>query len=114
MAQRGNNGSRLSLPFLPRSLDRLILSGPGWLSRLSTGQTLNNRGWRLRKKLVAMSEKKLRPSPPQAARKACPVCGKSTYSLAGIHPQCAVAQSDALQKQLLRQQKVDEAKDDSQ
>jgi hypothetical protein len=24
----------------------------------------------------------------------CPVCGKSSYSAAGIHPQCAVKQSD--------------------
>jgi hypothetical protein len=25
----------------------------------------------------------------------CPVCGKKSYSLTGIHPQCAVQQADA-------------------
>lgn len=32
----------------------------------------------------------LRPIP----RQACPVCGKATYSLGGIHPQCAIQQAD--------------------
>ena len=27
-------------------------------------------------------------------RKRCPVCNESVYSLAGIHPQCAVRQAD--------------------
>jgi len=27
-------------------------------------------------------------------RKRCPVCNQSVYSLAGIHPQCAVRQAD--------------------
>jgi hypothetical protein len=25
----------------------------------------------------------------------CPVCGKKSYSLGGIHPQCAMRQADA-------------------
>jgi hypothetical protein len=29
------------------------------------------------------------------AVKPCPVCGKRSYSLTGIHPQCAVQQADA-------------------
>jgi Tat protein secretion system quality control protein TatD with DNase activity len=30
-------------------------------------------------------------------RKRCPVCQQSVYSLAGIHPQCAVKQANALE-----------------
>ena len=35
-------------------------------------------------------------TPPQPAsnRARCPVCREVTYSTAGIHPQCAVRQSD--------------------
>jgi RNA polymerase subunit RPABC4/transcription elongation factor Spt4 len=32
-------------------------------------------------------------------RKHCPVCGKVSYSLAGIHPQCAMDQADAKRMQ---------------
>lgn len=32
-------------------------------------------------------------SPP-----ACPVCGKPSYSLAGIHPQCSVSRADKARK----------------
>jgi hypothetical protein len=35
----------------------------------------------------------------------CPICGKRSYSLAGIHPQCAVKQADEP-----RQQRLAEAK----
>ncbi len=28
-------------------------------------------------------------------QKLCPVCGKPSYSLAGEHPQCAIARTDA-------------------
>jgi hypothetical protein len=30
-------------------------------------------------------------------RKHCPVCNHSVYSLAGIHPQCAIKRADALE-----------------
>ena len=30
-------------------------------------------------------------------RKRCPVCHQSVYSLAGIHPQCAIKRADALE-----------------
>jgi hypothetical protein len=30
-------------------------------------------------------------------RKRCPVCNQSVYSLAGIHPQCAIKHADALE-----------------
>ena len=42
-----------------------------------------------------MSEKKPTPLISQPSGKVCPVCGKRTYSLGGIHPQCAVLQADA-------------------
>jgi hypothetical protein len=31
---------------------------------------------------------------PQLARNVCPICGKASYSLGGIHPQCAMQQAD--------------------
>jgi hypothetical protein len=33
--------------------------------------------------------------------KTCPVCGKKSYSIGGIHPQCAVKQADAPRQQRL-------------
>jgi hypothetical protein len=30
-------------------------------------------------------------------RKRCPVCHQSVYSLAGIHPQCAIKRAEALE-----------------
>jgi hypothetical protein len=35
------------------------------------------------------------PPQPVSARVRCPVCHKAVYSRAGIHPQCAVRQSEA-------------------
>ena len=29
-------------------------------------------------------------------RKRCPICDKPVYSLAGIHPQCAIKQNDGV------------------
>ena len=34
------------------------------------------------------------PMKPTSTRVSCPVCHQPVYSRAGIHPQCAVAQSD--------------------
>jgi hypothetical protein len=34
------------------------------------------------------------PPPPASTRVRCPVCHEEVYSRAGIHPQCAVRQSD--------------------
>lgn len=34
------------------------------------------------------------PLKPASARVRCPVCHQEVYSRAGIHPQCAVKQSD--------------------
>jgi hypothetical protein len=36
-------------------------------------------------------------------RKRCPVCQQPVYSLAGIHPQCAVKQADALESRSKRE-----------
>jgi hypothetical protein len=45
-----------------------------------------------------MSDKKPIPLLPESNGHPCPVCGKKSYSRAGIHPQCAVKQADALSK----------------
>jgi hypothetical protein len=37
-----------------------------------------------------------KPKPVGPSRAVCPVCRTTTYSLGGIHPQCAVLQSDKL------------------
>ncbi len=49
-----------------------------------------------------MSEKKSVPLVSQPSGKVCPVCGKRTYSQGGIHPQCAVLQSDAARSEKLK------------
>ena len=43
-----------------------------------------------------MSEKKPLVLQSSQARGNCPVCGKTSYSAIGMHPQCAVARADAL------------------
>jgi hypothetical protein len=52
------------------------------------------------------------PIPVVAERipKTCPVCGKSSYSLAGIHPQCAVSRADAPRRAQLAAKKRAKAK----
>ncbi|MEX2173242.1 MAG: BON domain-containing protein [Pirellulaceae bacterium] len=42
-----------------------------------------------------MSEKKPTPTLTRSASRECPVCGKVSYSLGGVHPQCNVARADA-------------------
>jgi RNA polymerase subunit RPABC4/transcription elongation factor Spt4 len=42
-----------------------------------------------------MSSKKPPPLIPRRAHDRCPVCGEISYSVAGVHPQCAVRQADA-------------------
>ena len=37
--------------------------------------------------------------------RACPVCGKPSYSREGIHPQCAVQQADAPRQRDLAEEK---------
>jgi hypothetical protein len=46
-----------------------------------------------------MSEKKPTPLVVQRSDRICPVCGKRSYSAAGVHPQCSMKRADALRKQ---------------
>ena len=46
-----------------------------------------------------MSTKKPEPIFPSRKPNICPVCGKSSYSAAGIHPQCAEKQADEKRRQ---------------
>ncbi|TWT99430.1 hypothetical protein Pla108_03690 [Botrimarina colliarenosi] len=41
-----------------------------------------------------MSEKKPEPLQRAQAQRKCPVCGHSSYSVDGIHPQCHRAKAD--------------------
>jgi hypothetical protein len=43
-----------------------------------------------------MISKKPRHVVASSERKLCPVCGKASYSLGGVHPQCAIVQSDSV------------------
>jgi hypothetical protein len=52
-----------------------------------------------------MSEKKPTPILAKRNSKICPVCGKRSYSAAGVHPQCAMVQSDAPRKLRLAAEK---------
>ena len=42
-----------------------------------------------------MSSKKPQPLISRTKRERCPVCGEISYSLTGVHPQCAMRQADA-------------------
>lgn len=58
-----------------------------------------------------MAHKKPSPLIPRQARSPCPVCGEISYSLAGIHPQCAVRQADARRMEEIRSVRLaDDAK----
>lgn len=52
-----------------------------------------------------MSEKKPVPIVVGRDSKKCPICGKSSYSRGGIHPQCAVTQADEPRNQRLAVQR---------
>jgi predicted RNA-binding Zn-ribbon protein involved in translation (DUF1610 family) len=49
----------------------------------------------------------LKPVPiiPQTVKNLCPICGQTTYSRGGIHPQCAVQQADAPRNARIRAEK---------
>ena len=49
-----------------------------------------------------------KPKPPirSSGPNTCPVCGKSSYSAAGIHPQCAVQQVDDLRKAAIKKKEA--------
>jgi hypothetical protein len=42
----------------------------------------------------------------------CPVCGKKSYSAAGIHPQCAMKQADAPREAALAVQRKEKRAED--
>ena len=43
------------------------------------------------------------PPKPVSTRACCPVCHRAVYSLAGIHPQCAIKQALALESRSKRE-----------
>lgn len=45
-------------------------------------------------RVFLMQHKKPVPIGTQSRRPLCPVCGQTSYSREGIHPQCAVKQAD--------------------
>ena len=53
-----------------------------------------------------MSESKPKPLFDGVSPNVCPVCGKSSYSAAGIHPQCAVKQCDEKDNAQLQREKA--------
>lgn len=62
------------------------------------------------RKVDAMTSKKPEPLLTQAPGKFCPICGKRSYSLRGIHPQCAVQQADAPRQAVLAEEKRERVK----
>lgn len=62
------------------------------------------------KNLETIACKKPEPLYREAPGKNCPVCGKRSYSLRGIHPQCAVQQADAPRQALLAEEKREKAR----
>lgn len=61
-------------------------------------------------KLDAATCKKPEPLYRETPSKLCPVCGKRSYSLRGIHPQCAVQQADAPRQAVLAEEKREKAR----
>ncbi|MEZ6032135.1 MAG: hypothetical protein R3C17_03515 [Planctomycetaceae bacterium] len=53
-----------------------------------------------------MSNKKTHPLFDSQNRRICPVCGTTAYSIAGIHPQCAVRREDDIRMTRLRAVKL--------
>ena len=51
-----------------------------------------------------MAHKKPEPVIERRTRPLCPVCGETSYSLAGIHPQCVMRQADAKRLGRLKQE----------
>lgn len=62
----------------------------------------------------SMSQKKPIPETVQPDAKICAVCGKRSYSLGGVHPQCAVRLAEAPRERQLKAAKKLEAKSNPQ
>ncbi len=54
-------------------------------------------------KVFLMQHKKPVPLVARSPRPICPVCGQTSYSRAGIHPQCAVKQADDKRLELIKE-----------
>ena len=54
-------------------------------------------------KVFLMQHKKPVPLVTGSPRPICPVCGQTSYSRAGIHPQCAVKQADNKRLERIRE-----------
>ena len=57
-----------------------------------------------------MKDEKPAPAAQVSGGKICPVCGKSSYSRDGIHPQCAIEQADLPRQKKLAAEKKKKAK----
>lgn len=57
-----------------------------------------------------MNSKKPNPLFVEPSGSLCPICGKRSYSLRGIHPQCAVQQADEPRQKLLAAEKKEKAR----
>ncbi|HTM54721.1 MAG TPA: hypothetical protein VL175_11870 [Pirellulales bacterium] len=57
-----------------------------------------------------MSERKPVPIIPLGTKAVCPVCHKPSYSLGGMHPQCALARADAKTRAALKAKAVTDEK----
>ncbi len=55
------------------------------------------------------SEKSVIVLPPKP-RQVCPICGTPSYSLGGVHPQCALKQADEPRLEKMRAAKAAEPK----
>jgi hypothetical protein len=49
-----------------------------------------------------MSDTKPEPLFRAPLRKLCPICGEISYSLCGVHPQCAMEEADAPRMERIR------------
>ena len=53
-----------------------------------------------------MNSKKVVPIAARPGERTCPICGKPSYSVGGIHPQCAMQHADAPRKKSLKEEKL--------
>ena len=57
-----------------------------------------------------MNSNKPRPLIARRTHPRCPVCGEISYSLAGVHPQCAVRQADEQRLRRLKRKPAERKK----
>lgn len=75
--------------------------GPGLLAWPSTaifGTARRRNFLDCHEKGTFMSERKPVPYQPATNSRRCPVCDKPSYSASGVHPQCSLAQADAVSR----------------